>query len=169
MRPNQQPVVHATGPGPSPGTVRLAAVTVPAAEEHAAFVRLAALHVAGVIGLGPERAADFRLAVGEACGQFLAPGTATTGDVTEAGASERHHAREQHHAHIAVRFEVSRARLRVTVRGRIRDGWPDVGGLGWLVLSALVGDLHWSRDAEVGTLVLVEHLPAAEGFGFAAL
>jgi anti-sigma regulatory factor (Ser/Thr protein kinase) len=164
MRPNQQPVVRAGGARTAHGAVRLAAVTVPAAEEHVAFVRLAALHVAGVIGLGPERAADFRLAVGEACAQFLPAGTADAGD-----AAEGSDASKGRHARIAVRFELSQARLRVTVRGRIRAGWPDVGGLGWLVLTSLVGDLHSSRDAEVGTLTLVEHLPSGDGLSFAVL
>jgi anti-sigma regulatory factor (Ser/Thr protein kinase) len=153
MRPNQQPAADAAGRGPA-APVRLAVLAVPAAEEHVALARLAALQVAAAVGLEPGRAADLGLAVGEACGLFLA--------AVPPGSPARRRAA------VTIRFERAAARLRVTARGPVTGGWPDKDGFGWLLLSALVGDLHWTEDGGVGTLTLVEHLPAPDGFGYAA-
>lgn len=151
------PAAGTGGPGLAADAERLAVLRVPAAEEHVALVRLCTLHLAGAAGLGAVRVSDLRLAVAEACGTFLEPlepapvtGVASRGD-------------------IRVRFDLQRDLLRIQVRGRAPAGWPDRGGLGWLVLRALVGDLSWERDGADGVLTLVEHLPAAEGFRFAAL
>jgi hypothetical protein len=157
MRPNQQPAADAAGDGSGQGdkAVRLATLAVPAADRHIALVRIAALHMAGVVGLGAGRAADLRLALDEACGQFL-------GAVPPGSPARRR-------AAIEIRFELTRGRLRTTVRGPAPTAWPELGGLGWQVLSSLVGDLHWTQDGGVGTLVLIEHLPAADEFTYLAL
>jgi hypothetical protein len=157
MRPNQQPVADAPGrgSGPTPAAARLAVLAVPAAEQHVALVRLAVLQVGEVIGLDPERTADLRLAVAEACGQFL--------PAVPPGSPARRR------ASITVRFERPAGRLRVTVRGPVGYRWPDVHGLGWVVLSTLVGDLHWSQEGGVGTLTLTEHLPPPEDLSLFAL
>jgi anti-sigma regulatory factor (Ser/Thr protein kinase) len=158
MRPNQWPSSQPAdrpADGEADGAIRLAAVTVPAAEAHIALVRLAVLHVAALVGLEPGRAADLRLAVAEACGQYLAVGPA--------GSPTRRRAA------IAVRFERLGACLRVTLRGPAPAEWPHRDGLGWLLLSSLVGDLRWAQDGGVGTLVLVEHLPASDELSFAVL
>ncbi|HEX4791266.1 MAG TPA: ATP-binding protein [Actinospica sp.] len=157
MRPNQQPVADAAGDGGAPGkpAVRLATLAVPALDRHIALVRIAAVHVAGSVGLTVGRVADIRLALDEACGQFL-------GAVPPGSPARRR-------ASIEVRFELARGRLRMTVRGPAPAGWPELGGLGWQVLSSLVGDLHWTQEGGVGTLVLVEHLPAADELTYLAL
>ena len=154
--PAAAPDTAATGgAGFAADAVRLAVLRVPAAEEHVALVRLCTLHLAGTAGLGAVRVSDLRLAVAEACGTFLEP----LEPAPVPGASR---------GDIRVRFDLRRDLLRIQVRGRAPAGWPDHGGLGWLVLRALVGDLSWERDGADGVLTLVEHLPA-EGFRFAAL
>ena len=148
----QPPAVAAAAAGGlAAGGARLALLRVPAAEEHVALVRLCTLHLAGTAGLGAVRVSDLRLAVAEACGTFLEP--------TPVPGAPR--------GDLEVRFGLQRDRLRIQVRGRAPAGWPD-RGLGWLVLCALVGDLSWERDGAAGILTLVEHLPAAEEFRFAA-
>lgn len=147
MRLNQQPAALEAD-GSAVGAVPLAALAVPAAAPHVALVRLAALHVAGLVGLDVGRAADLRLAVAEACGQFL-----------QAVPSGSPAARR---AAVEIRFERERGSLRVTLRGPVPPGWPEPEGLGWLLLSALVGDLRWAQAGGVGTLTLVERLPAVD-------
>lgn len=104
------------------GRVRLATITMPAGERYVAFARLATGHLCGLLGLTLSRVADLRLAVGEACGQFL--GTDGAGM-------------------LELSFEREPDTLRITVRGPVAGEWPDRAGLGWLVLDALVGDLRW--------------------------
>ncbi|HWG25122.1 hypothetical protein [Actinospica sp.] len=140
MWPKDQLAEHrGTGTTGAVGGVRLAAITMPAAERYVAFARLATAHLCGVLGLTVSRVADLRLAVDEACGQFLlGPGSS----VGSAGALE-------------LRFEREPEALRITVRGPIAGTWPDREGLGWLVLDALVADLgceieHGNRFGTLG-------------------
>lgn len=143
MRPYQQPEAHRAG-GSAFGAVRLAVLTVPADAAHVALVRRSALHVASLVGLDASRIGDFRLAVGEACGQFL------------------HDARPARASAVEVRFERAHGTLRVTLRGPVPAAWPEPERLGWQLMSALVGDLCWGRSGGVGTLTLIEALPAAD-------
>jgi hypothetical protein len=143
-------------PDPDGAPQRLARLAFPASQEYVALGRLAVLHVAASLGLSAERAADLRLAVAEGCGQFL-PGQAPDGA-----------ARGHLDGHIEVRFEHVPGMLRITLRGPATEGWPDRDGLGWLVLSTLVGDLRCARHGGVGVLTFVERLPAPERLSFFA-
>jgi hypothetical protein len=146
---------YAAAAEPESGTdgLRLAVLEVPAAEEYVALVRLCTLHLVGGVGLGAARVSDLRLAVAEACGTFLgsAPAPGPPRSV------------------LRVRFDLLPDCLRIRLAGRAPAGWPDRDALGWLVLGSLVGDLCWEHDGDSGLLTLVEHLPAAGEFRFAAL
>lgn len=130
------------------GRVRLATITMPAKERYVAFARLATGHLCGVVGVAFSRVADLRLAVGEACGQFLQVSGALRGS----------------DGMIELCFEREPGTLRITVRGPVAGDWPDRAGLGWLVLDALVADLRWEvPDGEgLGALGFSEPLPPDE-------
>ena len=180
MRPNDQDVAErrrrGVGPVVAAGGLRVAAITMPVSEAYVSLARLATAHVVGALGLSVGRAADLRLAVDEACGQFL-HGPAPLVDDDDV-------------VHVAVDpadpltsielcFDRLPGRLRITVRGPIplvpAVAWPDREGLGWLVLEALVTDVRHEiepRDG-VGTLTIVEPLStdgaSRDALWFAAL
>jgi hypothetical protein len=135
-----------TAPGQAAGPGRLAAITMPATDRHVAFARLATAHLCGAVGMTVSRVADLRLAVDEACKQFL----------------DRDAPWADRGAPLELRFDREPDALRITVRGPVADGWPDRGGLSWLILQTLIGDV---RDeivpgGGVGTLRFDEALPA---------
>jgi hypothetical protein len=120
----------------------LAAIFMPAMERSVGFARLATAHLCQVVGLSAGRVADLRLAVNEACGQFLGS-AAPLGD--PAGA-------------LRLRFDLEPETLRITVGGPITRDWPDRESLGWTLLVALVADLRHAAAGGFGTLVLAEPL-----------
>jgi hypothetical protein len=120
-------------PGEAVGRTRLAAITMPAAERYVAFARLATAHLCGVLGLTVGRIADLRLAVDEACGQFL------QGPAPFIGIDGQAERLEQ----LELSFEREPGTLWITVRGPVPGRWPDRQSLGWLVLDALVADVRW--------------------------
>jgi hypothetical protein len=146
MRPKEQHLAEPLDPGPSlpAGGVRMATITMPAAEAYVSFARMATTQVGAALGLSAGRVADLRLAVDEACGQFL---EAAVPDVEVAGS-------------LHLYFDRYPETLRVTVRGPISNGWPDREGLGWLVLVALASDVNDEAGPEpgIGTLTFVERL-----------
>jgi serine/threonine-protein kinase RsbW len=150
MRPKDRTAGH-RGAGAAEAVDRgcLAAITMPAATGYVSFARLATAHLCGLVGLSIGRIADLRLVVDEACGQFM-HGNAAFSDA------------ETPDVPLALRFERRADRLRITVRGPIRIGWPDSESLGWLVIEALVGDVDYEVEPEdgVGTLSFDESLSA---------
>ena len=181
MRPNDQDVAErrrrGVGPAVAAGGLRVAAITMPVSEAYVSLARLATAHVVGALGLSVGRAADLRLAVDEACGQFL-HGTAPLlddDDVVHAAAVDAADAATS----IELCFDRLPGKLRITVRGPIplvpAISWPDRESLGWLVLEALVTDVRHEiepRDG-VGTLTIVEPLStddaSRDALWFAAL
>jgi serine/threonine-protein kinase RsbW len=111
------------GAGPSPVTL-----IIPADRHYAALVRAVAGHLGARTGLTTTEITDLRLAVDEACG-LLVPSSTPEGEV-------------------CCRFvqDQSGLRMRFSVADSGQDH-PDTTGFGWRVLSALVDDLGWSRDA----------------------
>lgn len=133
----QRETAAAETAGPTP----LAVMAMPATERYLAFARLATAHMCEVAGLSAGRVADLRLAVNEACGQFLyaAAGGGSVGQ-------------------LRLRFDLEPNALRITVGGPVTRGWPDRESLGWLVLRALVADLSHEAAGGFGTLVFAEPL-----------
>jgi len=150
MRPNDQDVAERARGSADPAVVgtglRVAAITMPAAEQYVSFARMATAQIAGALGLSVGRVADLKLAVDEACGQFL------QGPPPFFGAA----------VPLELCFDRGPRTLRITVRGPIPGDWPDRASLGWLVLDALVSDLRCGTGPEdgVGTVAFVERLAA---------
>jgi len=160
MRPKDQDVADNRGSGPAgsdpagapdvtgvPGAaagVCLAAITMPASEAYVSFARTATAHVGGALGLSVGRIADLRLAVDEACGQFL------QGPPPVRGAA----------VPLQLRFDRRPETLRITVCGPVGSDWPDRESLSWLVLDALVAEVRCGTGPGdgVGMLTFVERL-----------
>jgi len=160
MRANEQDVAERARGGAADSVAaggvgqvrRMAAITMPASEAYVSFARLATAHIGGALGLSVGRVADLRLAVDEACAQFLQVPSSSLGaePPLELFFDRRPHA------------------LRITVRGPIPNCWPDRESLGWLVLGALVSELRCEiRPGEdgVGTLAFVELLSTGDASG----
>ena len=166
MRPNEQDVAErrrrGVGPAMVAGGLRVAAITMPVAEAYVSLARLATAHVAGTLGLSVGRVADLRLAVDEACGQFL------HGRVPLINDDDVVYSAADAATSIELCFDRLPGKLRITVVGPIplvpATAWPDREGLGWLVLDTLVADVRYEiepRDG-VGTLTIVEPLSTDE-------
>lgn len=141
------PAVPALGLDPaSGGTFRMADLAVPANEDYLALARLATTQVAGLLGLPAERLTDLRLAVNEACVLLLG---GPAGGVLQLRFEHR-------------RFDHRPGELRVTVRGPAPDVPPDPGGLGWMMLRALVGGVCMETSAGTASLTLTEPLALTE-------
>ena len=166
MRPNDQDVAErrrrGAGPAVAAGGLRVAAITMPVSEAYVSLARLATAHVAGTLGVSVGRVADLRLAVDEACGQFL-HGTASLindDDVVYVAADSA--------TSIELCFDRLPGKLRITVIGPIplvpAAAWPDRESLGWLVLDTLVADVRYEIEpgGVVGTLTIVEPLSTDE-------
>lgn len=182
MRPNDQDVAErrrrGAGPAVAAGGLRVAAITMPVSEAYVSLARLATAHVVGALGLSVGRAADLRLAVDEACGQFLHAAAPLFDDddvVYVAAAVDAADAATS----IELCFDRLPGRLRITVRGPIplvpAVSWPDRESLGWLVLEALVADVRYEIEPRgaIGTLTIVEPLStdgaSRDALWFAAL
>ena len=101
---------------------------IPADRYYAALIRAVAGHLGARTGLTVTEITDLRLAVDEAC-DLLVPSSNPDGQV-------------------CCRFVQGLSGLRIRFAtvdsGQVQ---PDTGGFGWRVLSALVDELAWSRDA----------------------
>ena len=188
MRPNDQDVAErrrrGVGPAVAAGGLRVAAITMPVSEAYVSLARLATAHVVGALGLSVGRAADLRLAVDEACGQFLHGAAPLFDDddvVYPAEAVDVVDAADAADAATSIElcFDRLPGRLRITVRGPIplvpAVSWPDRESLGWLVLEALVADVRYEIEPRgaIGTLTIVEPLStdgaSRDALWFAAL
>lgn len=188
MRPNEQDVAErrrrGAGPARAAGGVRVAAITMPVTEAYVSLARLATAHVAGVLGMSVSRVSDLRLAVDEACGQFL------FGPPPRFEDFEDEVVEDADGIDVLVPlgdlalpleplelcFDQLPGKLRITVSGPVPAvAWPDRGGLGWLVLDALVSDIRSELGPQdgVGTLTIIEPLSAddasRDALWFAAL
>jgi len=152
MRPKNQGIADHRGPAGAAGGVCLAAIAMPASEVYVAFARLATAHLGTVVGLSVGRVADLRLAVDEACGQFLRGLTPFVGTPT---------------VPLALRFDRTPEALRITVSGPMPSEWPDRDSLSWLVLDTLVADACCKAGPPdgVGTLTFSERLGSDEASG----
>lgn len=174
MRANEQDVAErARGGAAEPATVggigqvrRMAAITMPASEAYVSFARLATAHIGGALGLSVGRVADLRLAVDEACGQFLFGPAPRFEDFADADAADDGLGPLVDLAlplePLELCFDRLPGKLRITVSGPVpAAAWPDRAGLGWLVLDALVSELRCEIPPDedgVGTLAFVELL-----------
>jgi hypothetical protein len=132
---------------------RMAALVMPADKDYLALARLAAMHVAGLLGLPIGRVTDLRLAVNEACVLLLgAPASVLDGHLDGHGAGGQ---RE-----LALSFEQGPGQLRITVRGPAPACRPDPEDIGWLVLQALVDEVRLETVGATATLTLSDSLPA---------
>jgi serine/threonine-protein kinase RsbW len=128
---------------------RMAALLMPADKDYLALARLAAMHVAGMLGLPVGRVADLRLAVNEACALLLsAPAIVPAGqDATAENALD-------------LSFDRCPEELRVNVRGPAPATRPDPEDIGWLVMQALVDEVRLETVGATATVTLIASLPA---------
>jgi serine/threonine-protein kinase RsbW len=147
---------------PRPAPRLLATLRFAAEKEYLGLARMTAAHVAGLCDLRFSRVTDLRLAVDEACALFLGPVAAVTdtpsgapsdapSDVRAGGAPAR--------GGLSLTFEVAAGTLRITVSGPAPRRRPDLDGLGWTLLCALVGEPGWEVLDGIGTLTLTEPVP----------
>ena len=180
MRPNDQDVAErrrrGTGRRAAAGGVRVAALTMPASEAYVSLARLATAHVGGALGLSVGRVADLKLAVDEACGQFLPGSSPYFAEVEDAAVAAATAAAitpivpaaapVPSDIPLELCFDRLPGKLRVTVSGPVAAvAWPDQEGLGWMVLEALVADLRcrFGPKDGIGTLTIVEPLSTDDG------
>lgn len=106
-------------------------LTVPAHKDYVVIVRSAVAQLGACFGYTVREITDLRLAVNEACAMLVA---GASGDPLTAGTLE-------------CRAEVRGDVLRVVVSAPA-GGFdaPDVDGLGWSMMSALVDALTWAQD-----------------------
>jgi len=125
----------------------LAEVTIPAEADSLGLARLAAMHVAGLLGVPVGRLAELRLAVNEACALlFHAPAGAAAERVAAPSV-------------VSLRFERDGAHLCIRARGAAPYRGPAPGEIGWVLLQALVDDIRMETAGGVMTLTLREPLP----------
>lgn len=165
MRPKDQDVAErrrrGAGQAVAAGGVRVAALTLPLSGAHVSLARLATAQVTAALGFSVGRVADLRLAVDEACGQFLLWPAPLFDDDADADADVL----EPLNVPLDICFDRLPGKLRITVSGPVpAAAWPDRESLGWTVLAAIVSDLRHGfgpRDG-VGTLTIVEPLSTDE-------
>ena len=123
-------------------------LSVPAHKDYVVIIRSAVAQLAGCFGYTVRDITDLRLAVNEACALLVAgsPGTL-------AGAGT-----------IECRAEVRGEVLRVIVSAAAGTLAPDIDGIGWTILTALVDRLTWAQDG-VSARVDLEKRPAAAHAG----
>lgn len=127
----------------------LAELTIPAEADSLGLARLAAMHLAGLLGVPVSRLAELRLAVNEACALlFSAPAAAAAEKVAAPSA-------------VSLRFEREGAHLCISVRGAAPYRGPAPGEIGWVLLQALVDDIRMETAGGIMTLTLREPLPVS--------
>jgi serine/threonine-protein kinase RsbW len=132
---------------------RMAAVVMPADKDYLALARLATMHVAGLLGLSVGRVIDLRLAVNEACVLLLgAPVRVLDEHRNGHGAGAK--------SELELNFDRGPGQLRITVRGPAPSCRPDPEDIGWLVLRALVDEVHLDTAGATATVTLTDSLPA---------
>ncbi|MBR7837169.1 hypothetical protein KDL01_28085 [Actinospica durhamensis] len=126
---------------------RMAKLSIPLDEECLALARVTAAHVALLVGLPADRAADLRLAVDEACSLFLAQRPTPDDTCTWWTAGD-----------LELDFARHGMRLHVTVRGPARYEF-DRDDVGWYLLEAMVGEVRADFRPGRATVTLVEPVP----------
>lgn len=125
-----------------PARSRTIVLEIPAEREQVLLVRSLTGHIAARTNLTLVDLADLRLAVDEACGLFLLDAR-----IDATGRTLR------------CRFEEQPTLLRIDISAPIPpDMGPDLHGIGWIMLSALVDEVSWSTENGIGTLTLVKRL-----------
>ena len=110
-------------------------IRVPADRGFVVIVRSTAGHLGARLGYSVTEIMNLRLAVDDACGVSLAADADGTRAEREAGSD------------LECRFSVSDESLRVRISGSAAGVTePDIRGLGWQVLSALVDTISWDND-----------------------
>jgi serine/threonine-protein kinase RsbW len=128
---------HASGP-----VLRTVVLTIPAERGQVVLARSMVGHIAARLGLSVADLTDLRLAVDEACGLF--PLSADFGGFDES---------------LECRFEERAAALRITVCAPLSPTvQPELDGIGWIMLGALVDELSWLVVGSIGTVALVKDL-----------
>ena len=129
---------------PHPARTRTILLEIPAEREQVLLVRSLTGHIAASTDLTLVDLGDLRLAVDEACGLFLLDARFDATDRT-----------------LRCRFEERPGFLRIQVSAPIPpDMYPDLHGVGWIMLGALVDELSWYAADGMGTLTLVKQLTA---------
>ena len=131
----------------------LAKLSIPMDEECLALARVTAAHVALLVGLPVDRAADLRLAVDEACSLFLAQRPMPDDTCTWWAAGD-----------LELDFARHGTRLHVTVRGPARYEF-DRDDVGWYLLEAMVGEVRADFRPGRATVTLVEPIPDRMDWG----
>jgi serine/threonine-protein kinase RsbW len=116
-------------------------LSVPAHRDYVVIIRSAVAQLAGCFGYTLREISDLRLAVNEACALLVAGrfgggsgGLAGLGGAGVLGGI------------IECRAEVRGDVLRVTVSAAAGTLAPDIDGIGWTMLTALVDTLAWAQD-----------------------
>lgn len=117
------------------------ALSVPAHKDYVVIIRSAVAQFGARFGCTPQETTDLRLAVNEACALLVAGSTGGAGS-------------------IECRAEARADVLRVTVSAAAGTFAPDIDGIGWNLLSALVDKLTWAQDG-VTARVYLEKRPGA--------
>lgn len=143
-RPARAPVPELDG-----GPLRMATLDMAADQRYLPLVRTSVAQIGAVLHLPPDRLADLRLAVNEACACFLDAGSRDQPDDPFGLAAPDE---------IEVAFDLYPAELHVSVRAAAGEDWPDAGALEWIVLSNLPGEVHAQRSEGLGVITLVEPL-----------
>lgn len=132
------------------GPLRMVTLSMIADKDYLALARTSAMHVGALLCFPLAQVSDLRLAVNEACACFLDPplrrvqqdgGFPAAPDWME------------------LSYDRYPDELHITVRAAAYAGWPEVDELGWAVLRALVGAVHWYVHDGLGVLTLALPLP----------
>ena len=132
------------------GPLRMVTLSTDADKSALPLVRTSVAQVGAVLHLPPDRLADLRLAVNEACVCLLAAAPWEADPFGSAAPEE-----------MEVSFDLYPAELHVTVCAAAAECWPEPDGLGWAVLRRLPGEVRVSQGEGLGVLTVVEPLPMA--------
>ena len=132
------------------GELRVVALSIPAKAEYVALCRLALTGLARLGEIEPERVADLKLALTEACSNSI-----------------RHAYGEGREGVVDVRYEVTPEQIAIEVADAgpgfdapaPADGDPlDEGGLGLAIIRAVTDELGIQSDGHVSRLRFVKYL-----------
>ncbi|MBR7839479.1 hypothetical protein KDL01_39855 [Actinospica durhamensis] len=130
---------------------RLVTLNMRADKDYLALARTCAMHTAAVLGFPLSRVTDLRLAVNEACLCFLEAPVRRGSDLLGSSPAP---------AALEIAYDLYPEELHVTLRSPVPENWPRVDETGWALLRALVGDVRVFAHEGLGTLTLIEPLPA---------
>ena len=131
---------------------RLVTLNMRADKDYLALARTCAMHTAAVLGFPLSRVTDLRLAVNEACLCFLETGgRPPEPDLLDGWPGP---------STLEIAYDLYPEELHVTLRSTVPENWPRVDETGWALLRALVGDVRVAAHEGLGTLTLIEPLPA---------